>query len=225
MSHWDSSRSADGQHDAPRPAWPDGTTHTYSLPFPLPQALDGDEIRAADGFTSPAESGPPGAGRGGDDGAAQEPLTSEPGQFEAAAPQPTVPPYRSSYPWPPAPPPAWLRDAQSTGDPADSGGGRQHAGRRWLLPAGLVAGAAGLSAAAVLMTWGHPSAPATGSPASPSVVPSTVVVRAGKSPGPARSAPPARTLAVAHRTAHPDAGPGGTRQVHHGEQRGERPAQ
>src|SRR5579863_2975430 len=188
MSHWDSSRSADGQHDTPRPSWPDGTTYPYPLPFPLAQALDGDEIRAAAGFTSPAENGPLRAGRGG--GAAQEPLTSEPGQFDATAPQPAVPPYGSSYPWPPAPPPAWLRDAQSTGNPADSGGGRQHAGRRWLLLAGLVAGAAGLGAAAVLMTGGHPSAPATGSPAPPSVVPSMAVARSGKSPEPARSAAP-----------------------------------
>lgn len=189
MSHRDSGRSADGQHDAPRPSWPDGTTYPYPLPFPLAQALDGDEIRAADGFESPAGSGPPGASRGGGDGAAREPLTSEPDQFDATAPQPTVPPYRSSYPWPPAPPPAWLRGAQGTGDPADSGGRRRHAGRRWLLPAGLAAGAVGLGAAAVLMTGGHPSAPATGSPASPSVVPSMAVVQAGKSPGPARSAP------------------------------------
>ena len=189
MSHRDSGRSADGQHDAPRPSWPDGTTYPYPLPFPLAQALDGHEIRAADGLTSPAESGPPGAGRGGDDGAARDPLTSEPDQFDATAPQPAVPPYRSSYPWPPAPPPAWHRDAQSTGDPADSGGGRQHAGRRWLLPAGLAAAAAGVGAAAVLMTGGHPSAPATGSPASPSVMPSMAVVRAGKSPGSAKSAP------------------------------------
>jgi len=188
MSDWDYGRPTGDQHDAPRPSWPDGTTYPYPLPFPLAQALDGDEVRAADGFTS-SEGRPPGAGRGGDKGAAREPLATATDQFDATAPQPAVPPYPSSYPWPPAPPPAWLRDAQSNGDPADSGGGRRRAGRRWLIPAGLAAGAAGLGAAAVLMTGGQPAAPATGSPASPSAVPSMAVMRAGKSPGPARSAP------------------------------------
>src|ERR1700736_5004449 len=188
MSDWDYGRPTDDQHHAPRPSWPDGTTYPYPLPFPLAQALDGDEIRAADGFTSSA-SRPPGAGRGGDEGAAKEPLTTATDQFDATAPQPAVPPHRSSYPWPPAPPPAWLRDAQRNGDQADSGGGRRRAGRRWLLPAGLAAGAAGLGAAAALMTGGQQRAHATGSPASPSAVPSMAVMRAGKSPGPARSAP------------------------------------
>ena len=112
MSDWDYGRPTGDQHAAPRPSWPDGTTYPYPLPFPLAQALDGDETRAADGFTS-SESRPPGAGRGGDEGAAREPLTTATDQFDATAPQPAVPPYRSSYPWPPAPPPAWLRDARA----------------------------------------------------------------------------------------------------------------
>src|SRR6202035_4220440 len=108
MSDWDYGRPTDDQHDAPRPSWPDGTTYPYPLPFPLAQALDGDEMGAADGFTSP-ESGPPGAGGGGDHEAAKDPLRTGTDQFDATMPQPAVPPYRSSYPWPPAPPPAWLR--------------------------------------------------------------------------------------------------------------------
>src|SRR5579864_1561366 len=108
MSDWDYSRPADERYDAPRPSWPDGTTYPYPLPFPLAQALDGDEP----------------AGR--TDG--------------------------SSYPWPPAPPPAWLRDRQSAGDPPGTGSRREHGGRRWLIPAGLVAGAAALGGAVVLLT-------------------------------------------------------------------------
>ena len=190
MSHRDSGRSADGQHDAPRPSWPDGTTYPYPLPFPLAQALDGDEIRAADGFESPAGSGPPGASRGGG-GVARGTAHFRARPVRRDSASAVRPADRSSYPWPPAPLPAWLRGAQGTGDPADSGGRRRHAGRRWLLPAGLAAGAVGLGAAAVLMTGGHPSAPATGSPASPSVAPSMAVVQAGKPRAGAERAPSA----------------------------------
>src|SRR3984893_14581141 len=131
MSDWDYGRPTDDQHHAPRPSWPDGTTYPYPLPFPLAQAVDGDEIRAGDGFTSSA-SRPPGAGRGGDEGAAKEPLTTATDQFDATAPPPARPPHRSSYPGPPPPPPARLRDAQRKGDQADSGGARRPGGRRWL---------------------------------------------------------------------------------------------
>ena len=152
MSDWDYSRPADERYDAPRPSWPDGTTYPYPLPFPLAQALDGDEP----------------AGR----------------------------PDGSSYPWPPAPPPAWLRDRQGAGDPPSTGGRREHGGRRWLIPAGLVAGAAALGGAAVLLTSGHP-APATTRVIPPSTTPSMVVTRATKSPTPSAVARAPLTLTQA----------------------------
>ncbi len=68
------------------------------------------------------------------------------------------PPGWSSYPWPPAPYPAasgtpsWARGTRQTSD------GRGPGRRRWLLPAGIAAGAAAVGAAAVLMTGGHPAA-------------------------------------------------------------------
>ncbi|MGH3248295.1 MAG: hypothetical protein ACRDOI_19130, partial [Trebonia sp.] len=114
MSHWDSGRTADERPDAPRPSWPDGTTYPYPLPFPLAQAVGAD-----DGGWPPGENGPPDDGRGG-----------------AAIPQPAVPP---GDPWPPAPRPAYLRDAGQDAGPGTDPGGRGPGGRRWLIPAAIVA--------------------------------------------------------------------------------------
>jgi hypothetical protein len=156
MSDWDDSRLADERYDA-RPSWPDGTTYPYPLPFPLAQAVDGDELESAEG-----------------------------GQ-----------PHRSSYPWPPAPPPAWLTDRQGAGDPPGKGGRhREHGGRRWLIPAGVVAGAAALGGVAVLMTGGHP-APATTRVIPPSMTPSMMVTRATKAPTPGAGAGAPLTLTQA----------------------------
>ena len=107
-------------------------------------------------------------------------------------------PDRSSYPWPPAPPPAWLGDRQGAGDPPGKGGRhREHAGRRWLIPAGIVAGAAALGGVAVLMTGGHP-APATTRVIPPSMTPSMMVTRATKpTPGAGAGAPLTLTQAQA----------------------------
>jgi len=159
MSDRDHGHPADEQQDAPRPSWPDGSTYSYPLPFPLAQAVDDEEIE-------------PGVG-------------------------PAAPPYGSHYPWPPAPAPAWLRDRLDAGDTADPGGGRGHARRSWLVPAGLVTGAAVLGAAAVLMTGGHPSAPGSRGLASPSVKPSMAVVRVSKSPAPSTKTAAPLTLTQA----------------------------
>jgi hypothetical protein len=94
------------------------------------------------------------------------------------------------------PPPAWLRDRQGAGDPADAGGGRAPGGRRWLIPAGIVAVAAALGGAAVLLTGGHP-APAATSVVPPSMTPSMVVVRTTKSPAPGAAAGAPLTLTQA----------------------------
>jgi hypothetical protein len=189
MSDWDSGRPAYGQHDAPRPSWPDGTTYPYPLPFPLAQAVDTDDgIWSADERQSQGDSGQPGGwgqpgdgwspagGRDGDEGAS--PLTYESDQFDrgyeadqfdATLTQPAVPlgegyltPPRQSYPWPPAPNPEYLAAARDTEETADSSG-RGRGGRRWLLPAGVVAAGAAVGAAAVLLTGSHhPSARGTG---------------------------------------------------------------
>jgi hypothetical protein len=181
MSDWDYGRPADERYDARRPSWPDGTTYPYPLPFPLAQAVNGDEIGSANGFASPPDSGPP-DDQDGDIRTPQEPLTRETDQYAAVSSQPSVRPYESSYPWPPAPRPSWLRDRQDAVDSASTGGGRRHGGLRWLIPAGLAAGAAALGGAAVLMTGGHPAPAATGV-IPPSMTPS-MVVRVTKSPAP-----------------------------------------
>jgi hypothetical protein len=110
--------------------------------------------------------------------------------------QPSGRPSGSSYPWPPAPPPSWLRDRQGAGGPANAGGGPEHGGRRWLIPAGLVAVAAALGGAVVLTTGGHP-APAVTSVIPPPVTPSMAVVRATKSPTPSAGAGAPLTLTQA----------------------------
>jgi hypothetical protein len=187
MSDWDYGRPTDDRHDAPRPSWPDGTSYPYPLPFPLAQAVD-EEIGPGHGFESPAESRPPGDARRRDQGTAQEQFRYERDQFDVTAPQPAVPPDGKHYPWPPAPYPAGLSDTSDPVDPADSRGGGADAGRRWLIPAGVVAGAAAVGAAAVLLTGAHPSAPGAGRPASPSAMPSMAVVRVSKSPSPSAAA-------------------------------------
>jgi hypothetical protein len=194
MSDWNDGRPADERYDAPRPSWPDGTTYPYPLPFPLAQAVAGEEMGSADGFASPPGSGPPGD-LGDDDRTPPEPLTREPDQYAAVSSQPSGRPYESSYPWPPAPLPSWLRDRQAAGDPASAGGGREHGGRRWLILAGLVAGGAALGGAAVLVTGGHP-APAATSVIPPSMTPS-MVVRATKSLTPSAGAGAPLTLTQA----------------------------
>jgi hypothetical protein len=148
MSDWNYGRPADERYDARRPSWPDGTTYPYPLPFPLAQAVAGDETGS-----------------------------------------------ESSYPWPPAPPPSWVRDRHDAGDPASAGGGREHGARRWLIPAGLVAGAAALGGAAVLIAGGHP-APGTTSVIPPSMTPS-MAVRVTKSPTPGAGAGAPLTLTQA----------------------------
>ena len=68
MSDWDAGRRADGQFDTPRPSWPDGTTYSFPLPFPLPQAVDADDADwwPADvpGAPRDGERRPPGGGDG-----------------------------------------------------------------------------------------------------------------------------------------------------------------
>ena len=216
MSDWNYGRPKDERYEAPRPSWPDGTTYPYPLPFPLPQAVDDDEIGPAIGVTAPAGSNPPADGRGRADRAAEEPLHYERDPFDMTAPQPAVPPYSPSYPWPPAPYPAGLRDPGGAEDPADPGGDREHAGRRWLIPAALVTGAAAVGAVAlVMMTGGQPGTPGKGAIASPSAMPSMAVVRVSKSPS--SLVPPSLVsfVCLAERpdrgTAHPHAGPDGTR--------------
>ena len=101
----------------------------------------------------------------------------------------------SSCPWPPAPPPSWLTDRQGTEDPANAGGGRPRGGRRWLIPAGIVAAAA-LGGAAVLMTGGH-QAPAATNVIPPSMTPSMMEIRAPKAPAPTAGAETPLTLTQA----------------------------
>jgi hypothetical protein len=194
MSDWDYGRPAGERYDALRPSWPDGTTYPYPLPFPLAQAVDDDDAGSADGFASPPVSGPS-DNQGGSDRTPVEPLTREPDQYAAMSSQPYGRPYGSSYPWPPAPPPSWLGDDQVAGDPANAGG-REHGGRRWLVLAGLVAGAAALGGAAVLLAGGHPAPTAT-SVIPPSMTPSMVVVRAPKPPTPRAGAGAPLTLTQA----------------------------
>jgi hypothetical protein len=170
MSHWDSGRTADGQQDAPRPSWPDGTTYPYPLPFPLAQAVDSDdETWPADGRQSPGagghpgESRPPDDGRDGDERGAPYPLTYERDHFDATLPQPAAQPRESYHPWPPAPYPVSFSNAgQDTRERTDSGGEGGAGGRRWLIPAGLVAGAVAVGTVAFLMTAGHPGAQGKG---------------------------------------------------------------
>ena len=187
MSDWDYGRPADERYNTPRPSWPDGTTYPYPLPFPLPQAVE-DEMRPAAGFKAPAGTAPPEDGRGWGGGAAPEPLARERDAFDETSPLPAASPYGSSYPWPPASPPAWLKASQGLVNPADPGDGRGRAGRRWLIPAALVAGAGALGAAAVLITGGHPGAPGKNSPATPSAMPSMAVVRQSQPPSPGAGA-------------------------------------
>jgi len=164
MSDWDYGRPADERYDASRPSWPDGTSYPYPLPFPLAQALDADELDAdeldADELGSAGGSAPP---------------------------RPSGRPHGSSYPWPPAPPPSWFSDRTSARDdardPSNAGGGRERGGRRWLIPAGLVAVAATLGGAAVLTIGRHP-APGATSVIPPSATPGMVVARASGSPTP-----------------------------------------
>jgi hypothetical protein len=163
MSDWDSGRGADGQFETPRPSWPDGTTYSYPLPFPLPQAVEADDTDwwPADvpGPPCEGEGRPPGGGDDGDDGAGD--------QSGATAPQPAVPPGPGDYPWPPAPYPTGLRvTIGNPGDWPDPGGGRGR--RRWLIPGGIAAGAAVVGAAAVLLTGTHPGGRGGGDLAAPS---------------------------------------------------------
>ena len=157
---------------------------------------------------------------------AREPLISEPDQFDATTPQPSVPLYRLRFPWPPAPLPAWLRGAQGTGDPADSGGGRQHACRRWLLPAGLVTAARRPGRRGRADDRGPSERTGHGQPG--------LAVRGAQHDGGAggqvpeagaERAPSAAPSPSPPGTAHPGAGQGGRRQVHDGEQQRERAAQ
>jgi hypothetical protein len=196
VSDWNYGRPADVRFDAPRPSWPDGSTYPYPLPFPLAQAVDDDEM----GFG--------GDDRGGDDPTPTEPFTREPDdyaadhyvadqyaadqfapdQFAAGPSQPT----ESSVPWPPAPVPSWLREREGTGDPANADGGREHGDRRWLMPAGLIAGAAALGGVAVLVlvTGGHP-APTVTNALTPSTAPTMMVAQPPKSQTPKSQAPSA----------------------------------
>jgi len=203
MSDWDYGRPTDEQYQVPRPSWPDGTSYPYPLPFPLAQAVDDDplaqavddETGPARGFATPAGGWPPVGGRP-ENNAAREPVPDERDQFAATAPQPAVRPPGAYHPWPPAPRPAWLGNAPDPGDPPAPGSHRKQAGRRWLIPAGVVAGAAGLGAVAVLVTGGHPSATGASGAASPSATPS-MAVRVSKSPAPSALAGPPLTQAQA----------------------------
>src|SRR5579863_8561191 len=100
MSDWDYGRPVDERHDTPRPSWPDGTTYSYPLPFPLPQAVD-DATGPATGFKAPAGSAPPEDDRGWGGGAAPEPPARERDAFDETSPLPAASQYGSSYPWPP----------------------------------------------------------------------------------------------------------------------------
>ena len=194
MSDWNYGRPANERYGARRPSWPDGTTYPYPLPFPLAQAVAGDEMGSAGGFASPPASRPP-DDQVDDDRPPTQPLTREPDQYAAGSSQPPGRPYESSYPWPPAPPPSWARDRQDAGDPASAGGGREHSGRRWLILAGLVAGAAAVGGAAVLVTGGHP-APAVTNVIPPPMTPG-MTVRATGSPTPGAGAGAPLTLTQA----------------------------
>jgi hypothetical protein len=160
MSHWDSDRPADGQHDVSRPSWPDGMT--YPFPLPLEVGPD-DEIWLADGRQS--------AGPGGDDGTAPYPLTYERDEFFAPPSPPAAPPRESYHPWPPAPYPAFLRNAAQDTRERTGSDGRAPRGRRWLVLAGIVVAAATVGASAVLLKGGHPTAQGTGGLAAPAATP------------------------------------------------------
>jgi hypothetical protein len=168
MSHWDSGRPAHGQHDVPRPSWPDGMTY----PFPLPLAVGADdEIWLAGG--SPGGGWPPDDdGLDDDEHTAPYPLTYERDEFFGPPSPPPAPPRESYHPWPPAPYPAFLRNAaQDTRGRTDSGAGREPRGRRWLVLAGIVVAAATVGASAVLLKGGHPAAQGPGDLAAPAATP------------------------------------------------------
>jgi len=124
-----------------------------TYPYPLPFPLD--QAVMDDDIPPADDSGPPAA---------------------------SGPPYGSHYPWPPAPHPAWLTGTQELEDTTDLGGGRKHAGRRALMPAVLLAGAAALGATAVLMIGGHRGGPS--GHASSSAMPSMEAARSSNSPSP-----------------------------------------
>jgi hypothetical protein len=221
MSDWDSGRRSDGQFDTPRPSWPDGTTYSYPLPFPLPQAVDDDEPWFPDLPPPPGggrhradgpppggdwDDGPPPDGDW-DDGPGDDRDDGARDQFDATMPQPAVsqqpplqqplpPPRRSYYPWPPAPYPRDLKEAAGdSGDWADAGGGRPRGRRRGLILGGIAAGAAAAGAAGVLLTGNHSTAHGRGLAA-----PSTTA-----SAAPAKGVPSAAASMAVRMSAKPSA--------------------
>jgi hypothetical protein len=149
-----------------------------TYPFPLPQAAGADD-----------------GGPDGDDRTAPYPLTYERDEFFAPSAPPAAPPRESYHPWPPAPYPAFLRNAaRDPGERADSGG-RAPRARGWLVLAGIVAVAATVGASAVLLKGGHPGAHGPGdlaAPAAPPAIAATptmaATMRASVSPSPSPGA-------------------------------------
>jgi len=125
------------------------------------------------------------------DRAAASPRTYHPGQPGAGLPQPAGAPREPFYPWPPAPHPVGLSDAaEDDAERAGAGDGGLPGGRRWLIPAGIVA-AAVVGAAAVLLTGGHQGTGGVGAVARPATEPTTKTtgVTVSRPPGADASAP------------------------------------
>jgi hypothetical protein len=150
MSDWDSGRPSAGHFDVPRPPWLDGATYPYPLPFPLAQALEDDE-------EPPPAAGQPGTGEGELRDIGHPPWEIPPAGWYSlpTAPAPEPPagdPYYPDYP-------ASLRGGGAGGKEWTAPGGRhRRGGRRWLVPAGVLTGAAVVGAAAILLTGNHRSA-------------------------------------------------------------------
>ena len=143
MSHWDFGRPTDGIHDAPRPSrpagaaypadpadgdgawpaqdgWPDGHDSAAQDGWPAHEGRPADGQWAADGGWPPGGGMTPDGGWQADDGwdedpedIAPYPLTYERDDFAAVAPSPAEPSRAPWEPWPPAPYPAELTDADT----------------------------------------------------------------------------------------------------------------
>ena len=199
MSDWDSGRPSAGHFDVPRPPWLDGATYSYPLPFPLAQALEDDE-------KPPPAAGAPGPGEGELPDIGRPPWEIPPAgwadQFAAPPPDPAT----AREPYYPAALRGAAADGQETPDWAAAVGRHRRGGRRWLVPAGVVTGAAVAGAAAIALTGGHRSVPPGAGAGPAAAIPvataratatARMAVRIAAKPGPAAAAPLTLTQAQA----------------------------
>src|SRR5580692_1754124 len=180
---------------------------SYEPFYPPHPGAPGEAVFRAGDAESPGSAGWPGTeGYPGDDDELYDPpypITYERDAFDGGSSWPAAPrPASSQPPQPPAPAPAPPPPAAPWDEPwlDDLRGGRvdgpwrspnsRPVWRRWLIPTGIAALAAGISATLVLLAGAHPSAPAAAGTARPT----TPATSAAGRPPASRPAAPRKTV-------------------------------